>query len=127
VDGGSGGFAGLSRWGEERLLERNACWPKCGSGEVWQSGVDDWAWFLPLTEEVAESGDCVELGITVSGGSIVDGIGNGVKAVDNCVGWCDICDSEVVVMEVACVGDVEGLGFGIDDAMAAVMSSEMPM
>jgi hypothetical protein len=24
-------------------------------------------------------------------------------------------------MEVNCVGDVEGLGFGIDDAMAAVM------
>jgi hypothetical protein len=34
VDGGSGGFAGLLHRGEERLLERNACWPKFGSGEV---------------------------------------------------------------------------------------------
>jgi hypothetical protein len=79
-------------------------------------------WFLlPSTKEVAESEECVELGIAGSGGSIVDGIGDGVKAVDNCVGWCDSRDGEVVVMEVDCVRDVEGRGFGINDAMAAVM------
>ncbi len=121
VDGGSRGLADLLRWGEERLLERNACWPKCSSGEVWQSGVGYWAWFLPLTEEVAENGDCVELGVAGSGGSIVDGVGDGTKAVDNSVSWCDSRDGEVVVMEVDCVGDAEGLGVGINDAMAAVM------
>jgi hypothetical protein len=41
--------------------------------------------------------------------------------VDNCVGWCDSQDGDVVVMEVNCVGDAEGLGFGIDDMMAVVM------
>ncbi len=76
---------------------------------------------LPPTEENAESGDCVELGIAGGGGSIGDVIGDGVKAVDSCVGWCNSWDSEVVVMEVGCVGDAEGLGFGINDAMAAVM------
>ncbi len=45
----------------------------------------------------------------------------GVKAVDNEVGWCDSWDGEVVMMEVDSVGDAEGLGFGIDDAMAKVM------
>ncbi len=71
MDGGSRGFAGLSRWSEERLLERNAYWPKCSSGEVWWSGVDDWVWFLPSTEEVAESGDCVELGVAGSEGALL--------------------------------------------------------
>ncbi len=63
----------------------------------------------------------MELGIAGGGGSIGDGIGDGVKAVDNCVGWCDSRDGEVVVMDADCVGDMEGLGFGIHDAMAAVM------
>jgi hypothetical protein len=31
--------------------------------------------------------------------------------VNNGVGWCDSQDGEVVVMEVNCVGDAEGLGF----------------
>ncbi len=39
--------------------------------------------------QTTESGDCMELGIAGSGWSIVDGVGDGVKAVDNCVGWCD--------------------------------------
>jgi hypothetical protein len=63
----------------------------------------------------------MELGIACGGGSIGDGIGDGVKAVDNGVGWCDGWNGEVVMMEVDSVGDVEGLGFGIDEAMAAVM------
>jgi hypothetical protein len=41
--------------------------------------------------------------------------------VDNGVGWCDSWDGKIVVMEVDCVGDVEGLCFGADDAMAAVV------
>jgi hypothetical protein len=41
--------------------------------------------------------------------------------VDNCVGWCDSQDGKVVVTKANCVGDAEGLGFGIDDAMAAVI------
>jgi hypothetical protein len=41
--------------------------------------------------------------------------------MDNCVGWCDSWDGEVVVTEVNCVRDVEGVGFGIDDLMAMVM------
>ncbi len=41
--------------------------------------------------------------------------------MDNGVGWCDSWDGEIVVTEVGCVGDVEGLGFGINDTMAAVM------
>jgi hypothetical protein len=85
ADGGSGGCTSLLRWGGERLLERSACWLKCGSTEVWRSGSGNGAWFLPPTEEVVESGDCVELGIAGGGGSIGDGIGDGVKAVDNCV------------------------------------------
>ena len=63
----------------------------------------------------------MKLGIAGSRGSIVDGIGDGIKAVDNCVGWCDSWDGEIVVMEVDCVRDAEGLGFGINDPMAAVM------
>jgi hypothetical protein len=92
------------------------------------SGLEDWwsdggagAWFLPPTEEVAESGYCMELGVACGGGSIGDGIGDGVEAVDNCVGWCDGQDGEVVMMEVNSVGDAEGLSFGIDDTMAVVM------
>jgi hypothetical protein len=63
----------------------------------------------------------MELGATCGEGSIVDGVGDGVKAVDNGVGWCEGQDGEVVMAEVDSVGDAEGLGFGIDDAMAAVM------
>jgi hypothetical protein len=110
VDGGGG-----------KLLERSGCWPMCGGLEDWQSDSGDGAWFLPLSEKVAESGYCMELGVACGGGSIGDGIGDGVKAVDNGVGWCDSRDGEVVMAEVDSVRDVEGLGFGIDDAMAAVM------
>jgi hypothetical protein len=53
-------------------------------------------WLLPLTEEVAESGDCMELGIAGSGGNIDDGVGDGIKAVDNRVDWYDSWDGEVV-------------------------------
>jgi hypothetical protein len=63
----------------------------------------------------------MELGIACGGGSIGDGIGDGIKAVDNGVGWCDGQDGEVVMTEVDCVGDAEGIGCGIDDTMAAVM------
>ncbi len=76
--------------GGEKLLERCACWPMCGSGmEDWQSDGGSGAWFLPPTEEVAESRYCMELGIACGGGSIGDGVGDGVEAVDNGVGWCD--------------------------------------
>ncbi len=63
----------------------------------------------------------MELGVAGGGGSIGDGVGDGVKAVDNGVGWCDSWDGEVVVTEVNCVRDAEGLGLGINNAMAAVM------
>jgi hypothetical protein len=63
----------------------------------------------------------MELGIACGGGSIGDGIGDGIEAVDNGVGWCDGWDGEVVMTEVDSVGDVEGLEFGINDAMAVVM------
>jgi hypothetical protein len=65
----------------------------------------------------------MELGVNGGGGSIGDGIGDGIKAVDNGVSWCDSWgwDGEIVVMEVNCVRDAEGLNFGINDAMAAVM------
>ncbi len=78
-------------------------------------------WFLPLTEEVVESRYCMDLGVACDGGSIADGIGDGVKAVDNSVGWCDGQDGEVVMTKVNSVGDAEGLGFGINDVMAVVM------
>ncbi len=107
--------------GGRELLERSACWPMCGGLEDWQSDGGVGALFLPPTEEVVESGYCMELGIFCGGGSIGDGVGDGVKAVDNGVGWCDSWDGEVVMMEVDSVGDAEGLGFGINDAMAAVM------
>ncbi len=110
VDGGGG-----------TLLERSACWPMCGGLAVWWSDGGDGAWFLPPTEEVTESGYFMELGIASGGGSIGDGVGDDVKAVDNGVGWCDSWDGEVVMMEVDSVGDAEGLGFVINDAMAAVM------
>jgi hypothetical protein len=63
----------------------------------------------------------MELGITCGGRSIGDGVGDGIKAADNGVGWCDGRDGEVVMMEVNSVRDGEGLGFGIDDAVTAVM------
>jgi hypothetical protein len=63
----------------------------------------------------------MELGIAGGGGSIGDGIEDGVEAVDNEVGWCDGRDGELMMTEVNHVGDAEGLGFGIDDVMAAVM------
>ncbi len=107
--------------GGEKLLERSVCWPMCGGLEDWRSDSGTGAWFLPPTEEVAESGYCMELGIVCGGGSIGDGVGDGVKAMENGVGWCDGRDVEVVKMEVDRVGDAEGLGFGIDDAMAVVM------
>jgi hypothetical protein len=53
--------------------------------EVWQSGSGNGVWFLSSTEEVAESEDCMELGIPGGGGSIGDGVGDGIKAVENCV------------------------------------------
>ncbi len=93
----------------------------CGSLADWQSDIGDGAWFLPPTIKVIESGNCMELGIACGGGGIGDGVGDGIKAVDNGVGWCDGWDGEVVMTEVDSVGDAKGLGFGIDDAMAAVM------
>jgi hypothetical protein len=81
----------------------------------------DGVWFLPATEKVTESENCMELGISCGGGSIGDGVGDGAKAVDNGVGWCDGWDGKVVMTEDNSVGDAEGLGFGIDDAMATVM------
>ncbi len=110
MDGGGG-----------KLLERSACWPMCGGLAEWRSDSGDGAWFLQPTEEVTESGCCMELGVACGGGSIGDGIRDGVKAVDIGVSWCDGRDGEVVMMEVGSVGDVEGLCFGIDDAMAVVM------
>jgi hypothetical protein len=119
VDGGSSGFASLSCWGEEWLLKWSACWQKCSSREVWRSGSGNGVWLLLLTKEVAESGDCVELGVAGGGESIGDGIGDGIEAVNNRVMWCDSRDGEIVVTGVNCVGDAEGLG--IDDMMAAGM------
>jgi hypothetical protein len=110
VDGGGG-----------KLLERSACWPMCGGLADWRSDGDDGACFLSPTEEVAESGYCMELGIACGGGSIGDGIGDGVKAVDNGIGWCDGWDGEVVMTEADSVGDAEGLCFGINEAMAVVI------
>jgi hypothetical protein len=107
--------------GEGKLLERSACWPMYGGLVDWRSDGGDGVWFLPPTEEVTESGYCMELGVPCGGGSIGDGIGDSVKAVDNGVGWCDGWDGEVVMMEVDSVGDAEGLGCGINDVMAAVM------
>ena len=72
VDGGGG-----------KLLERSACWPMCGGLADWWSDGGDGARFLPPTEEVRESGYCMEMGVAGGGGSIGDGIGDGVKAVDN--------------------------------------------
>ncbi len=70
--------------GEECLLA-NVRWWYGGLAEASGAG----AWFLPPTEEVAESGYCMELGITCGGGSIGDGVGDGVEAVDNSDGRCD--------------------------------------
>jgi hypothetical protein len=107
--------------GGGKLLERSACWPLWGSMEEWWSDSGNGAWFLPQTKEVVEAGYCVELGVAGDGWSIGDGIGDGIKAVGNGVNWCDSWDSEVVVTEVDCVGDAMGLGFGINDAMTAVL------
>ncbi len=107
--------------GGGKLLERSACWPMCGGLEEWRSDGGNGAWFLPPTEEVTESGYCMELDVAGGGGSIGDGFGDGVKAVNNGVRWCGNPDGEVVMMEVVHVGDAEGLGFRINDAMAAVM------
>jgi hypothetical protein len=93
----------------------------CGGLEDWWSDSGAGVWFLPPTEEILESGYCMKLGVACGGGSIGDGVGDGIKAVDNGVGWCDGRDDEVVMTEVDSVGDAEGLGFGIDDMMAAVM------
>jgi hypothetical protein len=59
----------------------------------------------------------MELGIAGGGGSIGDCVGDGVKAVDNGVGWCDGRDGEVVMTEVDCVRVVEALGLGIKEGM----------
>jgi hypothetical protein len=114
VDGGGGKF-----------LERSVCWPMCDGLADWRSDGGDSVWFLPPTEEVTESGYCMELGVACGGGSIGDGVGDGIKAVENGVGWCDGWDGEVVMAEVDGVGDAEGLGFGINDTMAAC-SRETP-
>jgi hypothetical protein len=68
----------------------------------------------------------MEVGVACGGGggSIGDGIGDGIEAVDNGVGWCDGWDGEVLMTEVDSVRDVEGLGFDINDVMAAVMLKE---
>ncbi len=76
VDGGGG-----------KLLDRSACWPICGSMEEWGSDGGNGAWFLPPTGEVAESGYCMELGITCGRGSISDGVGDGIEAADNGDCW----------------------------------------
>ncbi len=72
MDGGGG-----------KLLKRSACWPMWCGMEDWRSEGGAGAWFLPPTEEVVESGYCMELCVACGGGSIADGIG------DNGVGWCD--------------------------------------
>jgi hypothetical protein len=112
---GAGGIEGCG-WGWVEAAEE-----ECLLAKVWWYDSGNGAWFLPPTEEVAESGDCMVLGLASGGGSIGDGVGDDIKAVDNGVGWCDIRDGEVVMTEVNCVGDSEGLGFGIDDTMAEVM------
>jgi hypothetical protein len=121
MDGRSGGSNCLQCQGWERLPGWSACWSECGSMEVWRSGSGNGVWLFPPTKEVAESGDSMELGIAGGGGSIGDGVGDGIEAVDNGVGWCDSQDGEIVVMEVDCVGDVEGLGFRMDNTMTEVM------
>jgi hypothetical protein len=123
-DGGSGRCAGWLHWGLKKMLEMSVCWPKCDSMEVWKSGCGRDVWLLPSNEEVAESGDCAELGIAGGGGSIGDGVGDSIEAVDNGVGRCDDQDGEIVVTEVNCVGDAEGLSFGVNDAMTVVMLKE---
>jgi hypothetical protein len=107
--------------GGGKVLERSPCWLMCGGMEDWWSDGGTGAWFLPLTEEVAESGYCMELGVACGGGSIGDGVGDCIEAVDNGVGWCDSRDGEVMMTTVDSARDAEGLDFGINDAMAAVM------
>jgi hypothetical protein len=50
--------------------------------------------------KVAKNEDNMELGAAGGGGSIGDGVGDGMEAVDNGVGWCDSQDGEIVVTEV---------------------------
>jgi hypothetical protein len=66
--------------------------------EVSRSGSGNGAWLFLPTEEVMESGDNIELGVSGGGGSIGDGVGDGVEAMDNGVGWCDSWDGEIVMM-----------------------------
>jgi hypothetical protein len=63
----------------------------------------------------------MKLGVPGGGGSIGDGVGDGVEIVNNGVSWCDGRDGEIVMTEVSCVKDAEGLGFGINDTMALLM------
>jgi hypothetical protein len=93
----------------------------CNGMEEWWSDSGNGAWYLSLTEKVVESRYCMDLGIACGRGSIGDYVGDGVKAVDNGVGWCDGRDGEVVMPEADHVRGAEGLGFGINDMMAAVM------
>ncbi len=64
--------------------------------------------------------------IAGGGRSVGDGIGDGIQAVDDGVGGCDSGDGEVMVAKINCVRNVEGFGLGVDDAVAAKCSKEMP-
>ncbi len=44
--------------------------------------------------------------------------------MDNGVGWCDSWDEEIVLMEVNCVRDAEGLSFGVKDTVEGDASIE---
>ena len=95
--------------GRGKLLERSACWPMSGGLAEGRSDSGDGAWFLTPTEKVTESRDCMELGIACGGGSVGDCVGDGIKAVDNGVSWCDGWDGEVVMTEVDCVRDAKAM------------------
>jgi hypothetical protein len=68
--------------------------------EEWWNEGGNGVLFLPPTEEAMEGGYCMELGVACGRGSIGDGVGDGIEAVDNGVGWCDGRDGEVVMMKV---------------------------